>query len=351
MIARKIGLSAVGHFLHRNMLGLIVVSYAFAYSCPTPGLWIKEAMVGWTVAGHGRIALSLPPLLLSFLLFSAGLRVHGERVKHIFRSPAPILAGLAANVAIPVAFILMLIPVLRGWHSADEAGTIVVGLALVAAMPVAGSSTGWAQNSGGDMALSLGLVLASTLFSPVTTPAALRILGAVSPAGYGEELHRLAGGDTGAFLTMWVLLPSLVGIAVRFLLGETRAAAAERWTKPLGSVTLLVLCYANASACLPHALGTPDWDFLAITLGVVMGLCVLTFASGQLLGRLLGADREQRTALMFGIGMSNNGTGLVLASVALASRPLVMLPIIAYNLIQHLVAGGVHALLRRSNVA
>jgi BASS family bile acid:Na+ symporter len=44
---------------------------------------------------------------------------------------------------------------------------------------------------------------------------------------------------------------------------------------------------------------------------------------------------------MFGLGMNNNGTGLVLASVTLANHPLVMLPIIFYNLVQHLVAGVV----------
>ncbi len=41
---------------------------------------------------------------------------------------------------------------------------------------------------------------------------------------------------------------------------------------------------------------------------------------------------------MFGLGMNNNGTGMVLASVALADHPLVMLPIIFYNLVQHLIA-------------
>lgn len=351
MIAWKIGKGAVGHLLHRHLLGLIVSSYALAALCPALGLWIKDARLSWPVAGEGEVTVSLPSLLLSFLLFSAGLRVRRERVTCILRRPAPMLFGLAANLAVPVAYVLFLVPILGAWHSADEAGTILVGLALVAAMPVAGSSTGWTQSTGGDMTLSLGLVLASTLFSPLTTPAALRILGAVSPAGYADELHRMAGRDTGAFLAAWVLLPSLIGIVVRLLLGETRAAAAERRTKPLGSVALLFLCYANASACLPQALGTPDWDFLAITLSVVTGLCFLTFASGQLLGRLLRADRDQRAALMFGMGMSNNGTGLVLASVALASRPLVMVPIIAYNLMQHLVAGGVHALLRRSDMA
>ena len=42
---------------------------------------------------------------------------------------------------------------------------------------------------------------------------------------------------------------------------------------------------------------------------------------------------------MFGLGMNNNGTGLVLASMALADHPGVLLPIIFYNLVQHLIAG------------
>jgi BASS family bile acid:Na+ symporter len=51
---------------------------------------------------------------------------------------------------------------------------------------------------------------------------------------------------------------------------------------------------------------------------------------------------------MFGLGMNNNGTGLVLAAIALGSRPLAMLPIIVYNLTQHLVAGCVDTMLQRS---
>ena len=36
--------------------------------------------------------------------------------------------------------------------------------------------------------------------------------------------------------------------------------------------------------------------------------------------------------------MNNNGAGLVLASMALADHPQVMLPVIFYNLAQHLIA-------------
>ena len=85
----------------------------------------------------------------------------------------------------------------------------------------------------------------------------------------------------------------------------------------------------------------PDWDFLGVILAITVALCMLAFASGYWLARLLKADDAQRTSLMFGLGMNNNGTGLVLASLALADHPRVLLPIIFYNLVQHLVAGGV----------
>jgi bile acid:Na+ symporter, BASS family len=55
-------------------------------------------------------------------------------------------------------------------------------------------------------------------------------------------------------------------------------------------------------------------------------------------------------ALMYGLGMNNNGTGLVLASLTLAAYPRVMVPIIFYNLVQHVVAGSIHILLDRSRM-
>ena len=99
---------------------------------------------------------------------------------------------------------------------------------------------------------------------------------------------------------------------------------------------------------LPQAVARPDPDFLAVTLAIVVGLCVLAFAAGWAIARLLRADRDQRTSLMFGLGMNNNGTGLVLASMALADHPRVMLPIIFYNLVQHLVAGAVDRIMKPS---
>ena len=349
MFERRDRIAAVSHFLHQHLLMLIILSYGLAAVLPGPGLWLKEANVLDLVGGSNQAAFTVPKLLLWVLLFCAGVRVRPGRIGQVVRRPGVMLAGLAGNLFVPLAFLALMVPALGLWHNPGEAATVLVGLALVSSMPIAGSSTGWAQAADGDMALSLGLVLGSTFLSPLTTPLALHTLGALAPGEAGRQLHDLAGQGTGSFLIAWVLVPSLLGIATRLILGEARVAPVERNLKLVVPPTLLILCYANASACLPQALGQPDWDFLGIIAVFVAGLCTLTFTAGAVIGRLVRAERGQRAALIFGLGMNNNGTGLVLASIAFGSKPQVMLPIIVYNLVQHLIAGAVNALLQRSN--
>jgi BASS family bile acid:Na+ symporter len=217
----------------------------------------------------------------------------------------------------------------------------------VVSMPIAGSSAGWAQQSNADLSVSLGLVLMSTLLSPVTTPLALRSVGLMAEDAYAAQLDQIAGQGTASFLTMWVLLPSCLGIFGRLLLGETRVHRVSGLLKMANVMCLFVLCYSNAAICLPQVIQQPDWDFLIFALAIVSGLCTLAFASGAVIGRCFRADRPQRVALMFGLGMNNNGTGLVIASLTMGSNPVVMMPIILYNLVQHLAASFVSAMTAR----
>jgi BASS family bile acid:Na+ symporter len=347
MNAKMNKFARTAEFVHRNLLVFIVLSYALAATFPTLGIWIKDARAPLGPANSLRGEISIPAILLAFLLFSAGLRVEAGRVRAIAKQPTIILAGLIANLLIPVIYLLLLMPVLGRWHNADETATILVGLALVAAMPVAGSSTGWAQHADADMALSLGLVFSSTLLSPLSAPFVLHFLQAFSPHDAAVDLSTLAGGNTSSFLILWVLVPSLSGMFVRRAISQQLAQTLQQHSRPLATVALLILCYSNASACLPQVLGQPDWDFLAVALLTVAGLCLTTFSAGFVLAYALRGDRHQRAALIFGLGMNNNGTGLVLASAALTARPLALLPIIVYNLAQHLAAGCVQMMHRK----
>jgi len=341
MDARRRTLDTLSHFVHEHFLWLLLGTYAVAALLPGPGLTIRHVTLGEVSLLGTPTKLSLPMLMLAFLLFNAGLGVQVGQLRALWKSPVAPLAGLFANLAVPVAFILGVSLAMRPWHNPDEVQHILVGLALIASMPIAGSSTAWSQNANGDLALSLGLVLGSTLLSPLTTPLALHSVGFVTTGDYSEDLHELAASGAGGFLALTVIVPSLLGVAARLALGEERTAVLRPRLRLFNSFILLLLNLSNASLSLPQAVAQPDWDFLAAILAITVGLCSVGFGSGWAIARLLKVDHARRTSLMFGLGMNNNGTGLVLASMTLADHPSVMLPIIVYNLVQHIVAGVV----------
>jgi BASS family bile acid:Na+ symporter len=340
-------LARFSHFLHRYFIWFLMGSYVVAAVAPAGGIRIKNVSLGQLALFGESVRVSLPMLLLALLLLNAGLGVQTTQLRHLLRRPWILAAGLAGNLFIPIAFIYVVSHSLRVWHNPDEVQNILVGLALVASMPIAGSSTAWSQNANGDLTLSLGLVLFSTLLSPFTTPLALHSVGLMTTGDYSEDLHELAAGGTGGFLAVCVILPSVLGMLIRGAAGGERIARVRPTLKLLNSLNLLLLNYSNASVSLPESIANPDPDFVAVILVIVCALCALAFSTGFFIARLFRADLAQRTSLMFGLGMNNNGTGLVLATLALADHPRVMLPIIFYNLVQHLVAGCVDFLLFR----
>lgn len=330
--------------IHEHFLGFLLISYVVAAIAPGFGLAIRDVSFGTISMAGESLKVSMPTVMLALLLLNAGLGVKTKELGRLVRGPGMLVAGLASNLLIPIAFIYTVARLMGPWHNPDEVQNILVGLALVASMPIAGSSTAWSQNADGNLALSLGLVLCSTLLSPLTTPLGLHSVGLMATGDYSEDLHELAAHGVGLFLAACVIVPSVAGIMTRRLVGETRIDAARPRLKLVNAANLLLLSYSNAAAALPQAVADPDWDFLAVIVLITVGLSVLTFGAGWSIARLLGADDGQTTSMMYGLGMNNNGTGLVLATMALADHPRIMLPIIFYNLVQQIAAGTVGAL-------
>jgi BASS family bile acid:Na+ symporter len=336
---RKGIFAVASHFAHRNLIWFLIGTYALASAAPEAGLWIRA--LGFTVGPDRGSAtrVTLPAILLGLLIFNAGLNIEIAKLRRLLASPAILLLGLLANLIVPVGYILGLSQSLALWHNPDEVQDILVGLALVASMPIAGSSTAWSQQSDGDLSLSLGLVVFSTCLSPLTTPVALHAVGWVASGPYADGLRQLADGGTTDFLAWFVFFPSLLGMMTRRLLGGKVIARAKPGLLLLNVATLLTLNYSNASLSLPQVIANPDWDFLILAIGLVLTMCVIGFAMGKLVAQTMRTSEGEKTALVYGLGMNNNGTGLVLASNALAHLPNVMAPIILYTLVQHLVAG------------
>jgi BASS family bile acid:Na+ symporter len=130
--------AATSGFLHRNFLWLLVASYALAGVAPAGGCWLSGLAETSDVFGHS-VRVSVPAAMLGGLVFAAGFAVKGEHLRGVFRRPSALALGLVASVAVPVLVLLAAAPLLALWHDPAEARDVLVGLVVVAAMPVAGS--------------------------------------------------------------------------------------------------------------------------------------------------------------------------------------------------------------------
>lgn len=325
----------VQQFLHHHLLAFLLGAYTLSILAPGPGLGLRALSLG-EVAG---VRFTAPFLLLSFLLLSAGLGASLGELRGVFTRPRLLVAGLVGNSVVPMLVLLLVSLALSLWQDPDESQVILVALALVGAMPIAGSSTTWAQNTEGNVSLSLSLVLLSTLLSPLLIPLYLHAAGGLTTGHYAEDLDILAQAGGGAFLVLSVIVPSLLGLLLRWLVGPTRLKPWMPWIKVLTLVDLLVLNYSNAALSLPQVFQFPDYDFLLIILIATGLMCVTGYWVGWNLPRWLGGGRPEQTSMTFAMGMSNNGTGLVLASTFIPHHALVLLPLILFNLLQQIVAG------------
>ena len=349
-VRREGPLEAMTHFIHKHFLLILIGAYALSAVSPQFGLTLREIHVGKVTWPDGsQTSLSLSFLMLAFLLFNAGLAIKVEELTALWKRPAVVIAGFAANTLVPIVLILSLRGVMQLWYDWDELQNLLVGLALIVSMPIAGSSTAWAQNANGNLSLSLGLVFLSTVTSPITTPIVLHLFGYLTQNDYSEDLHELASQGTGGFMMLTVVMPSLGGIIVHFVFGEGRIHALRAALKLANYVVLLLLNYSNASIALPEAFGNPDADFLVFIYSTTFVLCAAAYGTGWLLSRWLRVNKSDQASLMFGLGMNNNGTGLVLAASALSDHPAVLLPMIFYTLTQQVLAAVIDRWLFRSN--
>ena len=325
------------HFVHRHFILLLLGCYACAGLLPGPGLMIREISFGQVSLFGGSTLISSSMVMLAILMMNATMSV--ERIGGLVSSPRLLVAGLASNMFLPV-IVLYFISVALSYHGTSvNLEPIIVALALLSTVPVAGASTAYTQNTDGDLALAVGLVLASTFLCPVLMNVPLNLINQLSVGDYTHAFSKVEGGGTILVLILAVIVPSTIGLCLRPLIGTARIKSAKPGLKLVNSVNLLLLNYTNAAIALPKLFSNPDWKFLGTTFFFSTVLCVVDFISGWWIAGLLRATPGQRLAVMFGVGLNNNSTALVLGSLIFFNQPKILVPLIFYGLIQHLVAG------------
>ncbi len=106
---------------------------------------MRNIELGSVTLLQSKVVLSLPLFLLASLLFNAGLGVKVRELRQLLHQPFVLVSGLVGNLATPLVCILGLSVALQLWNESEEVQQILVGLALVAAMPIAEASPAWAE--------------------------------------------------------------------------------------------------------------------------------------------------------------------------------------------------------------
>ncbi len=329
----------MNNFIHRNFLFLLIVCYLLAAFFPGWGLSLQHlAFAQFTLPVLGAIPITAPSLMLSILLFNSGIGIQNKELHNLIEKPNALLTGLFANILVPVAFAFAVFTILQFWHSNEELQNILMGLALIVAMPIAGSASAWTQNANGNVSLSLGLIVCSTVLSPLTSPKIVSFFSTITTGDYSRDILQLAKHGTTSFLTTVVVAPVLLGMLVYRLAGEARLQKLRPQVKIINFIVLLLLNYCNASLVLPQVFHEHDLDLIAVICLITFALSATCFASGWWVAKLLKLNKADMASLMFSLGMSNNGTGLVLASLALPQHSAAMLPLIVCILMQQIIA-------------
>ncbi|MFI1183526.1 sodium-dependent transporter [Streptomyces sp. NPDC020799] len=326
-------------WLRRRLGWAVTAAYLTAVALPQPGLHLRHAH---TVPLPGaRLPLNVPSLLLALVLFSAGLQVPLGDLGRLLRRPLALLAGLALHLAAPLLVIPAVAFALQRSPDSDGGSGLITAMILIVAMPVAAGATVWTGKGDADQPVMVGLVLASTLLSPFTVPLTVHTLSPLLGGDYAGTLDKAAYGAGNGFALTAVLLPCGAGILFRLLLPHHALRPLLRATPAAALWGSLLLTYVNASGALGSFFTQPRPLLLAAALVVASAVCVLSFALGRVTARLLRLDTPTGSSLTLACGMNNSSASAVLITTALPDRPHLLLPVLAYGLLQKLAAGRV----------
>ena len=266
--------------------------------------------------------------LLAVIMFAMGITLRVDDFKRVFLRPLEILAGVCAQ------YIVM--PLL-GFLLALAFGInplIAVGIVLVGSCPGGTASNVITYLARGDLALSVTLTSVSTLLCPFLLPGLMYI--------YAGKWIDIPVTDLFISALQIVLLPVLLGLVLRRLLGEKSEAVLPF----LPSVSALVIALVVG---IIVSLNTESIK----TVGAVVFLVViihntLGLICGYLIAKALGFGESSCRAISVEVGMQNSGLAAALSQLHFGY--LTALPAALFSIWHNISGGAIASLWRNRSV-
>ncbi|MCD8153297.1 MAG: bile acid:sodium symporter family protein [Clostridiales bacterium] len=300
----------IASFLTKNICIIILLCSAFAF-------W-KPDTIRW--------ATNYTSIFLGVAMFGMGLTIKAEDFAVVFTRPKEILTGALAQYTI-MPLTAWLLCKLFGLES-----DLALGVILVGCCPGGTASNVITYIAGGDVALSVGMTIVSTLLAPLATPVLVYFL-----AGAWVQVSL-----TAMILSVVrvVLIPVLLGILLHALFGKQIQKIHE--ALPLVSVVSIVMIISGIVASNREKLLSSGL--------LVLGVVILHNLAGMLIGlgltKILKVEYSRATAIAIEVGMQNSGLAVSLATANFASSPMATLPGAIFS-VWHNIAGSIFASIRR----
>lgn len=293
-------------------IGVVIILFsALAMAIPSGFAW-ATAYTSW---------------FLGAAMFGMGLTIPVEEFKTVFTHPKEIVIGCIAQYSVmPLAAWLLSVLL-------NLSPDLAVGVILVGCCPGGTASNVITYIAGGDVSLSVGMTIVSTLLAPIMTPLLTYWL-----AGAWVDVSLMAMILS---VVKVILIPVLLGIAVHRLLGARMKKISS--LVPLISVVAIVMIIAGIVANNVEKILTCG----LLVLGVVILHNFLGLALGLLISKLFRVDYDKTTAIAIEVGMQNSGLAVSLATANFAANPLATLPGAIFS-VWHNISGSIFASLRRA---
>lgn len=265
-------------------------------------------------------------VFLGVAMFGMGLTIHMGDFQVVFSRPKEVIIGCVAQYTVMplVAWILAVV-----FHLPQD---LAIGVILVGCCPGGTASNVITYIAGGDVALSVGMTIVSTLAAPLMTP-----LLVYSLAGTWVEVSFWAMVLS---VVKVILIPVLLGILLRSLFGKQIQKISD--ILPLISVVSIVMIISGIVANNAEKIVSCG----VLVLGVVMLHNLFGMGIGLLAAKLLKVEYSRTTAIAIEVGMQNSGLAVSLATANFAANPLATLPGAIFS-VWHNISGSIFAGIRR----
>jgi len=265
------------------------------------------------------------PLSLAFIMFSLGLGLTLDDFARVLRQPRGFVAGaLAQVILLPVTAYLLLM-------AFPLAGSLALGVMILAFSPGGVTSNILTKLAGGSVALSVSLTAVVSLLCVITVPF-LTDWASTEFMGNGAPDINITSLSIAVFAITTV--PVALGVALRHF----ASAAVMRVESVVSNIATILFVVIVVGALASN--WTLFIENLATLAPLLIVLNVVLLAIGFLVATLLGLDRRERVAVAIETGVQNATLGITVGSLiveAATGLPPFSLPSGVYGITMYVV--------------